>query len=76
MTGVVVIGKTLADAQGYGDQHNLTGASLISPQSFHERFDGLQVERFYVTRNAFQHPNILRTVLTIQTFMRKQTSGG
>jgi len=31
---VVVIGKTLADAQGYADKHGLVGAALISPPVF------------------------------------------
>ncbi|SDW33222.1 hypothetical protein SAMN04487912_102360 [Arthrobacter sp. cf158] len=73
MTGTVIIGRTIADAKGYAEAHGLTDVSLISPQSFHVRFRGLQVERFYVTRDAFKHPNICPVVLTVQTFMRKQT---
>jgi len=67
----VVIGKSLADARAYSEKYGLD-AQIVSPQSFHARYNGLQVDRFYVTKAAFEHPGIIRTVLTVQTFMRKR----
>ena len=68
----VVIGKTLADAQAYKDKYGLTEALLVSPASFHARYNKLanKVERFYVTREAFTHPNANKVVATVQTYMR------
>jgi tRNA-dihydrouridine synthase len=71
MPNVVVIGKTLEDARAYSEHYGLN-AQVISPQSFHARFNGLLVDQFYVTRAAFKHPNIIRTVMTVQTYMRHQ----
>lgn len=71
MTGVVVIGRTLADARSYAEKYSIVGPTLISPASS-LRFRGLRVSRFFVTREAFEHPQIVRTVLTAQTIMRHQ----
>lgn len=75
MTGVVVIGKTLADARAYAEKYGLE-AQVISPRSFHARYNGLRVDQFYVTRDAFKHAQIHKTILTVQTYMRHQTIGG
>ncbi len=72
MTGVVVIGLTLADAKAYSDKHALD-AQVISPLSFHARYNSLHVGSFFVTPEAFSHPNIHKVILTVQTYMRHQT---
>jgi hypothetical protein len=70
MANIVVIGRTLADAKAYAEKFELE-AQIVSPQSFHARYNWPLVDKFYVTREAFEHPNIVRTVMTVQRFMTK-----
>lgn len=71
---VVVIGKTLADAQEFAEKWSLPDAQFISPNCYPRRYGTLRVDQFYVTPEAFKHPIIHKTVLTVQRFMQKQGS--
>lgn len=67
----VVIGKNLADAKEFAAKWGIESPFLISPRSL-DRLRGIQSGKIYVSYEAFKHPWIKSTILTVQRVLHKR----